>query len=68
MSPSESLAGVTRNAAKAAGMEKERGTLEKGKVADLAVWSVKHPRELAYFMGLNPLAASFRAGKRVEMV
>ena len=67
MSPSEALAGVTRNAAAAAGMAEERGTVEEGKTADIAVWSVRHPRELAYFMGLNPLVASFRGGKRVEL-
>jgi imidazolonepropionase len=46
MTPEEALAGVTRNAAKALRLE-GRGTLEQGKRADLAIWDVEHPAELA---------------------
>jgi imidazolonepropionase len=51
LTPEEALAGVTRNAAAALGILGETGTLEVGKCADLAVWPVGHPRELAYWMG-----------------
>jgi imidazolonepropionase len=51
MTPEEALAGVTRNAAAALGLLAETGTLEPGKAADLALWPVSHPRELAYWMG-----------------
>jgi imidazolonepropionase len=51
----ECLAGVTRNAAKALGLDAEIGTLEPGKQADFAIWDVEHPAELVYRMGLNPL-------------
>ncbi len=54
MTPEETLAGVTRNAAKALGLD-DRGTLEVGKRADLAVWNVERPGELAYRVGFNPL-------------
>jgi len=59
MTPEEVLAGVTRNAAKALGLEAERGTLEEGKRADFAVWPVAHPSELSYWIGgLKPLQVS----------
>ncbi len=54
MTPEETLAGVTRNAAKALGLE-DRGVLDIGKRADLAVWDIEHPAELSYWLGLNPL-------------
>ena len=55
LTPEEALAGVTREAARALGMHDETGTIEPGKRADLAVWDVKHPAELAYRIGFNPL-------------
>ena len=51
LTPEEALAGVTREAAAALGLSDEVGTLAVGKAADLAVWDVGHPRELAYWMG-----------------
>ena len=61
MTPEEALAGVTRNAARALGIE-DAGTLEPGHRADLAVWDVAHPAELAYRIGFNPLHARHVAG------
>jgi len=55
MTPEESLAGVTREAAKALGIADEAGTLEVGKKAEFAVWNVDQPAELAYRVGFNPL-------------
>ena len=54
LTPAEALAGATVNAAKALGLP-DRGTLAAGQVADLAVWNVAHPAELAYRIGFNPL-------------
>jgi imidazolonepropionase len=54
MTPEEALAGVTGNAAKALGLN-DRGTIEPGKRADLAVWNIDHPAELSYRIGFNPL-------------
>ncbi|MDX1507535.1 MAG: imidazolonepropionase [Woeseiaceae bacterium] len=54
LTPLECLAGVTREAARALGLD-DRGTLEAGKRADIAVWNVEHPRDLAYWMGASPL-------------
>ncbi|MGF3022000.1 imidazolonepropionase [Methylobacterium aquaticum] len=56
----ECLAGTTREAARALGILAEVGTLEAGKRADLAVWSVERPAELVYRMGFNPLHARIR--------
>ncbi|KMO38674.1 imidazolonepropionase [Methylobacterium tarhaniae] len=56
----ECLAGTTREAARALGISSEVGTLESGKRADLAVWSVERPAELVYRMGFNPLHARIR--------
>jgi imidazolonepropionase len=50
------LLGVTRNAARALGLADDRGTLEIGKRADLALWSIERPAELVYMMGARPLA------------
>ncbi|WP_425046388.1 imidazolonepropionase [Primorskyibacter sp. S87] len=54
MTPEEALAGVTRNAARALGLS-DCGTIKAGKRADLAIWNVGHPAELAYRIGFNPL-------------
>ena len=61
MTPEEALAGATRNAAMALGMA-DTGTIEAGKRADLAVWNVEHPAELAYRIGFNPLHSRIFAG------
>ena len=43
---------MTVHAAKALGLEKEVGTVSTGKAADLCVWRVSRPAELAYWIGL----------------
>ena len=50
----ETLAGVTINAAKALG-EKDSGAIKIGYRADLCIWDIKHPAELSYRIGFNPL-------------
>jgi imidazolonepropionase len=51
LTPEEALAGMTVNAAKALGLEKEVGTVSTGKAADLCVWRVSRPAELCYWIG-----------------
>lgn len=55
LTPEECLAGATRVAAQALGLD-DRGILEIGKRADLAVWDISHPRELAYWIGTPQLS------------
>lgn len=54
LTPEEALAGMTTHAAQALGMQKDVGTLEAGKSADIILWDIKHPRELCYYFGRNP--------------
>ena len=54
MTPAEALAGTTRNAARALGL-KDCGVIASGVRADLAIWNVSDPAELAYGIGINPL-------------
>ena len=63
MTPEEALSGVTRNAARALGLT-DRGTIAAGMRADLAVWDVETPGELAYRIGFNPLHTRIYEGKR----
>jgi imidazolonepropionase len=63
MKVEECIAGVTREAARALGLQKETGTLEAGKWADLAIWDIERPAELVYRLGFNPLHARLRRGR-----
>ena len=53
----ECLAAVTREAARALGLFGETGSLEAGKLCDLAIWDIERPAELVYRIGFNPLHA-----------
>jgi imidazolonepropionase len=61
----EVLRGVTRNAARALGMQAVRGSIEPGRAADFAVWSVDSPDELGYWAGFNPCSMVVKAGEIV---
>jgi imidazolonepropionase len=61
--PEEALRGVTVNAAKALGLAKSHGTIEAGKAADLAVFDIARPAELAYWIGGTPTVGVMRAGQ-----
>lgn len=61
LTPEEALAGATRIAAKALGLQDQIGTLESGKAADLAAWDIERPAELAYWLG-KPLLARRMVG------
>ena len=64
LTPEECLAGVTREAARALGLAADRGTLDIGKRADIAVWDIEHPSELSYWLGLNQVADLYVEGQR----
>ncbi|WP_165728104.1 imidazolonepropionase [Pseudoalteromonas sp. 31A1] len=54
LTPEQALAGVTRNAAKALGLD-DRGILKVGARADIAHWQISHPSQLSYQFGVNKL-------------
>jgi imidazolonepropionase len=63
LTPEEALAGMTRNAAHALGLQASHGTLEPGKKADLALWDIGAPAELAYALGANPCVGRVLGGR-----
>ena len=63
LTPEEALAGATRVAADALGLD-DRGVLAEDMRADLAIWDVAHPAELAYRVGFNPLHHRIFGGAR----
>ncbi|MDH3265480.1 MAG: imidazolonepropionase [Gammaproteobacteria bacterium] len=67
LTPQECLAAVTREAALALGLNTDRGTLEIGKRADIAIWNIDHPRELSYWLGSQPLSGLLIAGRDVSL-
>ncbi|WP_102108436.1 imidazolonepropionase [Oceaniglobus roseus] len=62
LTPEEALFGATRHAARALGL-RDCGLIAPGMRADLAVWNVAHPAELAYRIGFNPLHARIIGGR-----
>ena len=62
MTPEESLTGITTNAARALGLS-DSGKIAAGYRADLCVWDVKHPAELSYKIGYNPLKQRIFGGR-----
>ncbi|MFD1194199.1 imidazolonepropionase [Seohaeicola saemankumensis] len=54
LTPAEALAGATRHAARALGLN-DCGRIAPGLRADLAIWDVTDPAELSYGIGINPL-------------
>ncbi|QTC89673.1 imidazolonepropionase [Brevundimonas goettingensis] len=65
LTPEEALAGATRHAARALGLSDQIGTLAPGKRADLAVWDITRPAELAYWLGKPLLSRRYRDGLRL---
>ena len=66
LTPEEALAGVTRNGARALGLQDRIGTLEPGKDADFVIWDIPEPAELAYRIGANPMKQVVRKGRIVR--
>ncbi len=66
LTPEEALAGITRNGARALGLQNRIGTLEIGKDADFVIWDIPEPAELAYRIGSNPLKQVVRKGEIIR--
>jgi len=64
MTPAQALAGITRHAARALGLQDTHGVLATGMAADFVVWDdLESPGDLAYRMGYNPCRAVVRSGR-----
>jgi len=68
LSPAEALAGFTRNGARALGLHGDRGTLEVGKLADLAVWQAQRPVEIMYPLDGGDCVMTVKRGRRSHAV
>ncbi|MDB4368501.1 imidazolonepropionase [bacterium] len=66
LTPSEAIAGMTINAAKALKLDQSIGSIEKNKQADFATWNVNSPAEILYGIGGNPSAGIYKLGKRTQ--
>ncbi|MDF1796104.1 MAG: imidazolonepropionase [Coxiellaceae bacterium] len=62
MTPLESLLGVTKNAAKALGLDHSHGQLAIDKTADFVAWDIEHPAELSYRLANNPQLTRYKPG------
>ena len=65
LTPEEALRGATVHAARALGLA-DRGRLETGLRADFARWRVRHPSELAYWLGGELLSELVVGGKTTK--
>jgi imidazolonepropionase len=66
MTPAEAIAAATINAAYALQREKQIGSLEVGKQADLAVFEVADYREIPYYFGVNHCWMTVKRGRVIH--
>jgi imidazolonepropionase len=62
MTPAETIAAATINAAYSLHRDKQIGSLETGKFADLAVFEVEDYREIPYYFGVNKCWMTLKGG------
>ncbi len=63
LSPAEALCAATAGAAKALGLDHDRGTLEPGKLADIQVWNVPSLEHVIYRIGSNAVQTVIKRGR-----
>ena len=66
MTPAEAITAATINAAYALRREKSIGSLEVGKLADLAVFEVADYREIPYYFGVNHCWMTVKRGRVIH--
>ncbi|MBP6749960.1 MAG: imidazolonepropionase [Xanthomonadaceae bacterium] len=66
LTPEEALRGATVHAARALGLQ-DRGILRVGLRADLALWRVRRPAELCYWLGGDLLRDLYIGGARAPL-
>jgi len=65
LTPAEALAAVTINAAHALGLGDEIGSIEPGKLADLAIWRVPSHAQIPYWPGAGLVRTVIKRGRPV---
>jgi imidazolonepropionase len=65
LTPDETLAAVTVNAARAIGLEDELGSLEPGKAADLVIWRVATSAQIPYWPAADLARVVVKRGRVV---
>ena len=63
LTPEEALQGTTRHAAQALGLEETTGILRVGKAADMLLWDIDDPAQLAYQFGEKSLSQRIFGGE-----
>jgi imidazolonepropionase len=63
--PAEAINAATINAAFAIGVDKECGSIEKGKRADLVILDTDDHRQLAYEFGSNLVRSVIKSGRLI---
>jgi imidazolonepropionase len=63
MTPGDAIAASTINSAYSLGRHKHIGSLEVGKLADIAIFDVDDYREIPYYFGMNPCHTTIKRGK-----
>ena len=66
MTPAEAIAAATINGAYALRREKQIGSLEVGKQADIAVFEVADYREIPYYFGVNHCWMTMKRGRVIH--
>ncbi|MCD2513892.1 imidazolonepropionase [Comamonas endophytica] len=59
----EALAGITRHAARALGLQDTHGLIASGRPANFVLWPVQDGAELAYWLGQRPACTIVRQGR-----
>jgi imidazolonepropionase len=65
MTPLEALYAATAGGAQALRLEDGRGTIREGAPADLVLWYVRDPAEIAYRFGAPAIGGVWKRGRRV---
>ncbi|ALC89267.1 imidazolonepropionase [Bacillus sp. FJAT-18017] len=67
MSPEEAIRAATINGAKSLELEHDRGSIEKGKLADIQIWDIPSYEHVIYRLGSNVVDCVLKRGKTVYM-